>query len=101
MQDLLFEIFKRVVNNENLKDIVSDSVSNFDGQNALDLKLQSLNTGKILPPSDPLIPFYKTPQIRAQSIFVLSKHWKPFDPRTNLKEGGVVKNEEDGLEKIK
>jgi hypothetical protein len=46
--------------------------------------------------ADEKIVNYKNPAIRAQSIFLLAKHWKPFDA-SNSK---TVKTEEDGMIKI-
>jgi hypothetical protein len=42
------------------------------------------------------VPNFKNPAIRAQSILVLAKHWKPFDP-SNYKS---VKTEEEGFMSI-
>ena len=81
----MFEIFKRVVNNEVLIDFVSDA------------QLLTDRSNKPEPKNQPeLVQNYQTPVIRAQSIFVLAKHWKPFD-NTNKKQ---VKTEEEGFIKI-
>lgn len=86
----MYEVFKRVVNNEDLDSIGIESSVNLE-------QIPNQNQQQIKPkePEGP-IPNYKTPSIRAQSIFLLAKHWKPFDP-TNFK---TVKTEEEGFQKI-
>jgi hypothetical protein len=86
----MFEIFKRIVNNEVLVDLIKDAQLVSEREKSSSLQIEEAK------PLENMILNYQTPSIRAQSILILSKHWKPFDS-SNKKS---IKTEEDGFIKM-
>lgn len=73
----MFEIFKRVVNDEILKDIATDSQIDLDHHD--ETHKNHILEKRLADEKIEFIKNYETTQIRAQSILIFAKHWKPFD----------------------
>jgi len=87
VQAQMFEVFKRVV---------TDKEEDDAGESQHDSAENEIQDKKGKREDEEFLKNYESPQIKAASILIFAKHWKPFDS-SNKKN---INTEEDGVNKI-